>query len=55
MSMRYVGLFLALGLTVATVSSAYAECSYHEKTASAAASGDASQAKLKRSEAGSEG
>ena len=54
--MRYVGLFLALGLTVATVSSAYAECSYHQQqTASATASGDASQAKLKQSKAGREG
>ncbi len=54
--MRYVGLFLALGLTVATVSSAYAECSYHkQQTAGASASGDASQAKLKQSKMDREG
>ena len=51
--MRYIGLFLALGMMATTVSSAYAECSDHKQQT--ASSGDASQAKLKRSEAGREG
>ena len=47
--MRYAGLFLALGLLIGTVSSAYADCPAHEQTASA------SQAKLKQSKADPQG
>ncbi len=53
--MRYAGLFLALGLLVATVSSAYADCPAHLNTASTAGSDDASQAKLKQSKPGRQG
>jgi hypothetical protein len=50
-SMRYAGLFLALGLLVATVSSAYADCPAHAQAASTdSASNNASQAKLKQSQ-----
>jgi hypothetical protein len=49
--MRYAGLFFALGLLVATVSSAYADCPAHEQTASTDGSSNASQAKLKQSRA----
>jgi hypothetical protein len=49
--MRYVGLFFVLGLLLATVSSAYADCPAHEQTASAAHTSSATQAKLKQSQA----
>ncbi len=48
--MRYAGLLLALGLLLGTVSSAYAECPAHAKTASTDSSSNASQAKLKQSQ-----
>ena len=47
--MRYAGSFFALGLLVATVAPAYADCPAHEQTASA------SQAKLKQSKGRSPG
>jgi hypothetical protein len=47
--MRYAGLFFALGLLVATVAPAYADCPAHEQTATA------SQAKLKQSKADPQG
>jgi hypothetical protein len=54
-SMRYVGLFFVLGLLLATVSSAYADCPAHEQTASAAKASSAAQAKLKQSQADHQG
>ena len=47
--MRYLSLFFALGLMVAAVSPAYAECAAHQQNASASDSSNTSQAKLKQS------
>jgi hypothetical protein len=53
--MRYTGLFFALGLLLASVSSAYADCPAHEQTAGAANASSAAQAKLKQAQADHQG